>query len=211
MALHAIEHPTQGSTQAGRIGPNAVMQTVQALRELYGPTATSQVLAHIGRPDLSDFSADSLIDEREFVSLHHALIDALGLAEASRVLARAGTLTSQYVVHNRIPRPAQRLLRLLPSRLALRLLLRAISQHAWTFAGSGAFGYTLGRTPQLTLEDSLTARNLSAEQCTCTFYAAAFQGFFTTLIDPRLRVHEARCAACGAARCEFVVVGEVTQ
>lgn len=206
MALDTIEHP---AATAGRIGPNAVIQTVNALADLCGQDRAAQLLEQIGKPWLLEYHPGALIDEREFVELHHDLVGALGQAEAGRVMARAGALTSQYVMRNRIPQPIHWLLRALPRRLGLRMLLGAIGKHAWTFAGSGQFSYRLGQAPLLALEDCLTARGHAGDSPSCTFYQAAFQGFLTTLIDPRLRVREERCAACGATRCEFRIVVEV--
>ncbi len=209
MTTHLLERPTRRAAEsAGTIGPNAVIQTVNALTELRGPGLCAQLLERIGKPWLLSYRPGAMIDEREFVELYHDLLGALGRAETSRVMARAGTLTSQYVMRNRIPQPVHRLLRALPRQLGLRLLLGAIGKHAWTFAGSGKFGYTPGRTPLLTIERCLTARDQASDAPICSFYQAAFEGFVTTLIDPRLRVREERCLACGAARCEFRIVLE---
>ncbi len=205
--MNAIDTPAVNS---GRIGPNAIIQTVQALRELYGAAGAAEVLAGIGKPNLRDARPASMIDERDFAELYHDLLGALGRAATNRVMARAGALTSQYVMRKRIPRPVHWLLRALPRRLGMRLLLNAISRHAWTFAGSGRFSYQMGRAPVLALDNCLTARDLAADAPACAFYQAAFQGFLATLIDRRLRVEEERCLACGAARCEFRVI-EVTR
>ena len=207
MALDTIEHP---AATAGRIGPNAVIQTVNALADLCGQDRAAQLLEQIGKPWLLEYHPGALIDEREFVELHHDLVGALGQAEAGRVMARAGALTARYVMRNRIPRPVHWLLRALPRGIGLRLLLGAIGKHAWTFAGSGRFSYTLGRAPLLALENCLTARGRAADAPVCTFYQAAFQGFVTTLIDARLHVREERCAACGAPRCEFRIVAGIS-
>ena len=198
------------ATQAGRIGPNAIIQTVQALVDLYGAAGAAEVLARIGKPELRDAHPASLIDERDFAELYHDLLGALGRAATDRVMARSGELTAQYVMRRRIPRPVHWLLRALPRRLGMRMLLDAIGRHAWTFAGSGQFRYSVRPAPVLTLENCLTARDLAADAPACAFYQAAFQGFLATLIDRRLQVEEVRCLACGAARCEFRVI-EVTR
>jgi divinyl protochlorophyllide a 8-vinyl-reductase len=203
--------PAAGLVPAGKIGPNAIIQTVAALVELHGAVAANALLARIGRPWLLDYRPGALVDEQAFVELHQDLIGALGLAGANPVMARAGDLTAQYVIANRIPRPAQRALRMLPRSVALWALLAAIGQHTWSFAGSGRFSYTTGRAPVLAIEHCLTARGLASDAPTCAFYQAAFQGFLSKLIDPRMRVQEVRCAACGAARCEFRIVGEVVR
>lgn len=202
MAAQLIEQATAGA----RIGPNAVIQTVNALTGLYGHAGARQSLAALGQPELIDYRPAERIDEREFLELYHGLLATLGPHRTCRVMARAGELTGQYVIQNAMPGPVQRLLHMLPRGLALRMLLSALGRYAWVFAGSGQFGYSLGRTPQLTLTGCITARGLNCAAPTCTFYQSAFQELLATLIDGQLRVREIACEACGAARCEFQIL-----
>ena len=106
---------------------------------------------------------------------------------------------------HRIPAAAHRLLRALPRGMAARLLLAAVSRHAWTFAGSGAFTYSF--RPQLTLriEGSPVCRHLRTDEKVCHYFAATFEHLFKALVSPGARVEETECEAEGAAACVFRV------
>lgn len=203
---HSPTATSSPSLDAARIGPNSVIQTVTALRERYGQAQADAILRSAGHSDLLTALPTTMIDEREFLDLIRALRAQLGLDEAGAVLARAGERTADYLLANRIPAPARVLLRLLPARPALRLLLVAISGHAWTFAGSGRFSYTLGRAPVLALVDCVECRDTHADAPICRYYAATFTGLLRALVHPRVRVVETACGACGRDRCEFAIL-----
>jgi len=93
----------------------------------------------------------------------------------------------------------------LPVGFALRIFLPAIARHAWTFAGSGRFSYTLQPVWRLTLADSVEARGVQAREPVCAYYRAAFAGLLQRVVCDRLRVEEVKCRAMGAAQCEFRV------
>lgn len=118
------------------IGPNAVLQTVWAMEREIGHTAARDVLEMAGIAALP--SGDAMIAEAEALRLHHALA-ALHPREAAAVALAAAEGTADYIIANRIPRPAAWLLRHLPAPLAARALMKAIAKHAWTFIGAGAF------------------------------------------------------------------------
>jgi divinyl protochlorophyllide a 8-vinyl-reductase len=192
---------TIGSIQ--RIGPNTVIQTVSALHEQLGVTATHALLERSGLIGLADFHADQLIDEQLFVVLHASLVRTLRPEVLAQIDRRAGQLTAEYVLENRIPKPVHWLLKRLPSVLALRILLLAIQQHAWTFTGSGQFATTFRPTPQMTLSNSITARQRHTPTPVCFFYQAAFQHLLQTLVRGQVQVTETTCIACGDPCCSF--------
>ena len=67
MASLLLDQPAVAKhDSAGKIGPNAAIQTVNALVELYGSAATRALLEEIGKPWLIDYHPGALIDEREF-------------------------------------------------------------------------------------------------------------------------------------------------
>ncbi len=200
-------HATHPAVGVARIGPNAIIQTVAALKEEQGSEEVQRFLVRIGRDDLAAALPTTMVDEQEFINLIAALRAELGLATTRRVLARSGALTAEYVRTNRIPAPARILLPLLPRRLALRILLKAIVGHAWTFAGAGRFSYTLDRRgATLSLGSCPECRGITADEPICDYYVACFQGLLRPLIDPQLTVHERACTAQGAAACRFEVV-----
>lgn len=200
-AVHAAAIP-RGC--AARIGPNAIIQTVGALEEAYSPAEVRRLLERIGRDDLAEQLPTQMVDEQEFVDLIHGLRAEVGLAAAGRVLARSGERTAAYVLARRIPTPARLLLPLLPRRLGLRILLRAISGHAWTFAGAGRFGYSVdSRGAVISLADSPECREIGAPEPLCHYYTSCFQALLRPLIDRRITVREVACRAHGADECVF--------
>lgn len=86
-----------------------------------------------------------MIDEREPQALIKALVELVGPRLATTILRDAGHRTGDYLLANRIPRIAQWVMRALPRRVGLRLLLGAMQKNAWTFAGSGRFSCATAR------------------------------------------------------------------
>ena len=76
--------------------------------------------------------------EGKVVRLHGAFVQALPDL-APDLLRKAGLGTAEYILANRIPAPAKRVIRILPNPWGARLLARSIAKHGWTFAGSGQF------------------------------------------------------------------------
>jgi divinyl protochlorophyllide a 8-vinyl-reductase len=188
------------------IGPNAIIQTVRALREQYGDRADT-MLIRAGRPDLCAQLPAEMIDEREFQALIQRLRDQLGLEATAAILARAGAYTGDYILANRIPRPVQLILKFLPPRLALTMLLAAIAKHAWTFVGSGQFSYYRDRTMHLKIVNCVESRDVQAATPICAFYQGAFERLIRALVKSRSCVYEVACAACGDPACIFEVRG----
>lgn len=187
-----------------RIGPNAVLQTLRALRELEGPEVALQLSAQAGLP--TDWPA-GMIPEVWFVHLVQALRAALPAARAEAVLRRSGAYTAEYVSRNRIPALFRGLLRVLPARLGLPLLLAAFRRHAWTFAGAGRF-HAEGAFPgTLVLDGCPTCREESAaaaQDHAGAYYEAAFEGLLR-LAARDVRVREVACQANHAPRCRFQI------
>lgn len=118
------------------IGPNAVLQMIAPLQARLGREAAASLLCRAGLSELPDGSA--MIPEAQAACLHQRLRTECP-ETAQAILREAGLGTGAYILAHRIPPPAQAVLRLLPARLAARVLARAIARHAWTFAGSGRF------------------------------------------------------------------------
>lgn len=196
---------THGLEHHGRIGPNAIIQTVQALKERYGIPQTETLLRRIGHAALITTLPHEMIDEQDFLVLMQALRAQLGLAETGEILQRSGQLTAGYVLANRIPAPVRLLLKLLPPGLALPMLLTAVKKHAWTFVGTGEFSYVLGKKPQLFIVNCVECRGVQADAPICRFYQGAFEGLLRALVSARTQVRETSCGACGEERCTFAV------
>lgn len=195
-----IHRPAVIDGQAGgEIGPNSVLQTMEAMREFAGAGGPPLLAARAGIP--RDFP-DGMIPESWFVRLAHEVRSLLDEQDAEAVLRRSGTLTGEYVSRNRVPAPIRLVLRALPPRLAVPLLLQAFRRHAWTFAGSGDFRIEGPYPGILVLENAPTCRNGSGPARSCGYYEAAFESLLQ-LAAPGIRVTETDCTAGGAPACRF--------
>lgn len=188
---------------SGRIGPNAVTRLAEALAG-DGALRTAVFrragcLRHLADPPTE------MVDERDVAALHEALQAVAGEQRAAEVSREAGRLTAVYLLAHRIPRLAQRALRILPLALSTRILLRAIERHAWTFVGSGRFGYGFDPGLAIRIENSPIARLLSTHGPACTYYAAVFETVFSVALAASADVHETECTACGNVSCRFEI------
>jgi divinyl protochlorophyllide a 8-vinyl-reductase len=198
-----------------RIGPNAILRLVEALDERYGRARTAAVFRAAGQSEFLEVLPDAMVDERAITALYTSLPSQLGSAEAAEVSARAGLLTGEYLLANRIPRPAQRVMKLMPAALAARTLLTAVDRHSWTFAGSGIFEREQveragggGRSRvywRLQIRDCPICRGVRGDMPQCAYYAATFERIFRAVVATSARVTETECQAQGATACVFEV------
>jgi divinyl protochlorophyllide a 8-vinyl-reductase len=131
--------------------------------------------------------------------------EQLAGSTAREVAWAAGVATGDYLLAHRIPGFAQRLLRVMPAPIASRVLLKAITQHAWTFAGSGHFHAQHGRPVIVTIGDCAICRGARAAEPCCDYYSAAFMRLFSVLVHPRATAREVACIATGAPACRFEI------
>ncbi len=188
---------------AGRIGPNAITRLAEVLPALVGSQATHRLFEHAGLGTYLATPPQQMVDETEVTRLHRTMRAEFGPVMAAEAARHAGLRTADYLLANRIPKPVQVLLKLLPAPLAARVLLSAIRRHAWTFAGSGSFIAVAGQPAVLTIHDNPLCKGLSADAPACDFYAAVFERLFRVLVHARATVAETACEACGDAECRF--------
>ncbi len=193
------------STAAARIGPNAITRVAQALTHQRGAAVTAQLFGLAGLGAYLEQPPQQMVDEDEARRLHGLLRSLLGDEAAGRVAREAGAATADYLLAHRIPQAVQRLLRALPAPLAARVLLRAITRHAWTFAGSGRFEAVAGRPVRLTIRDNPLCRGLHSVAPACDYYAATFERLSRVLVHRHARVAEVSCEARGDDACRFDV------
>lgn len=186
------------------IGPNAITRVAEALGARDDGTL-QRVFRAAGLAAYLAAPPTAMVRENEVIALHRALRAALGADDARRVAREAGRRTADYVIAHRMPRLAVRLLPHLPVALAGRLLLAAITRHAWTFAGSGRFAVATGRPWRVSIQDNPLCRGLVQAAPQCDYYAATFERLFRRLVDDRLRVVELACEASGAPACLFEI------
>ena len=189
----------------GRIGPNAVIRLAEALDAIESKAVTVKLFTAAELGSYLSSPPQSMVPEEDVTVLHRRLRSEMGQTRAASVSWIAGLKTADYLLANRIPKPVQRLLKLLPRRLAAFILLKAIGAHAWTFAGSSRFSWSLGRTITLTFEDCPLCRwDRSTAPC-CQYYAATFERLFRVLINADSMVRETDCIAAGAGACRFEI------
>ena len=199
---------TAGNTAAApageaRIGPNAILQVAEALRELSGEEAARRIFEAAGLPHWLDEPPQEMVPESTVAALHQSVRRELEPEQARQVLLDAGVRTGHYVLRYRIPGPVRTLLRGLPPIAAGPLLLRAIAQHAWTFVGSGTLRIRRGRPCLLELADNPVIAGEGARAPICHWHAAAFETLFRELVNRESTIRETTCAATGADLCRF--------
>ena len=191
--------------EAGRIGPNAVIRLAEALDAVEGKAVTMRVFTAAGHGVYALVPPEAMVPEGDVTALHRRLRQDLGPLRAESVSWIAGHRTADYLLANRIPKPVQRLLKLLPDRLSAFILLKAIGAHAWTFAGTSRFSWRSGRPVTLSFEDCPLCRAAHAERPCCPYYAATFERLFRELINADAQVAETECIATGAPACRFEI------
>ena len=202
MVAVVSDAPIAGDKDAGRaglVGPNSVIQLAHALNDLAGDGVARDVFAKAGLSGLLDHLPDEMVDERVPARLFDTLWRTLPEASARIIAADAGRRTAGYILKHRIPRPAQLVLRWLPSSLARRLLLMAIQKHAWTFAGSGRCTTRWGNPAVIEIEGN------TLSMPGCVWHVAVFETLFDGLGRGRTRVEHPLCGAAGDAVCRFEV------
>jgi divinyl protochlorophyllide a 8-vinyl-reductase len=188
-----------GGGETARVGPNAVIQTAEALAAHGGEALASRAFRAADCERMLVEPPTEMVPEDVAARLHRAVLDALPPAEADAVAADAGRRTAAYILAHRIPRPVQWLLRALPPRPAARMLTGAIGRHAWTFAGSGAFSGRPGNPVVLEIAGNPLALP------GCPWHRAVFAGLYGALVSSRVRVRETACCACGASSCRYEI------
>jgi len=186
-----------------RIGPNAITRVAQALPPRVGSERTRALFAKAGLSAYLQTPPEDMVDEAEVLRLHGVLRSELGPTLAGEVARNAGTLTADYLLQRRIPKPVQALLKLMPASLAARVLLKAITRNAWTFVGSGRFEVRHAPRLQILVHDNPLCRGVATQAPACDFYAAVFARLFAVLVHGRAEVVEVACQAMGDPACVF--------
>jgi divinyl protochlorophyllide a 8-vinyl-reductase len=202
MALTLVD----SGQEPARIGPNAIVRVGEALTACIGGEGARRLFESAGLGDYLSLPPETMVDEDEVTRLHRALRGTLGETVAGRVSFEAGMRTGDYLLAHRIPAPVQALLRILPASLASRVLVVAISRHAWTFAGSGVFhAAPLPGGVRLSVSGCPLCRGARGKAALCGFYAGTFERLFDTLVRRGASATEIECEARGDAACVFRV------
>lgn len=171
----------------GRIGPNAITQTRSVLIDALGRMEARCLFRVAGVEVLFDTPPSTMIDERAPAALFEALFERYGTREATRFAEQAGARVADYVIANRIPAQAARLLKVLPPILGAPILFTAIERNAWTFVGSGRCVCHANRRPQIEISDNPLIMPGAA------WHRAVFERLFRRLICAGAAVRAAPC------------------
>jgi divinyl protochlorophyllide a 8-vinyl-reductase len=187
--------------EAGRIGPNAILQLVDVLERRGEGVLLSAVLAEasVVRPPRDG----GMLPEGDCAAVHQALWRVSPAAE--ELLEEAGLATGNYILTHRIPKLAQGVLRVLPGHVAAPLLTKAIARHAWTFAGTGEFRVVSSRPLVVSVARNPLVAGWHADRPQCVWHVAVFRRLYGRLAWPGVRVHEVACCACGDVACLFEI------
>lgn len=198
-----ISRPAQAE---GLIGPNAVLQLLPLIERIGGRTKVEHMLMTAGIYKIPD--GTEMIQEGDAARLHQ-LLRSEEPALAPCLATEAGRRTARYILDNRIPKPVQVVLKLLPAGPAAHLLSKAIAQHAWTFVGSGSFRVV---TPwRFEIKDNPVIRGEVSHEPLCVWHAAVFEELYRVLVHPDCRCRETECAAePGRDACVFELTRHTT-
>lgn len=187
--------------EAGRIGPNAILQLVDVLERRGESDLCRSVLAEAGvtRPPRDA----GMLPEADCAAVHQALRRLSPGAEG--LLEEAGLATGDYILGHRIPKLAQGVLRVLPGFLAAPVLTKAIALHSWTFAGTGVFRVEGSQPLIVSVARNPLVVGWRAERPQCIWHAAVFRRLYGRLLWPGVQVREVACCACGDAACRFEI------
>lgn len=187
--------------EAGRIGPNAILQLADVLERRWGGDRLSAVLAEAGvsRPPRDA----GMLPEADCAAVHQAVRRLMPGPEG--LLEEAGLATGDYILAHRIPTLAQAVLRLLPGSLAAPVLTRAIARHSWTFAGTGEFRVEGSRPLIVSVARNPLVAEWRADTPQCIWHVAVFRRLYGRLVWPGVAVREVACCACGDPACRFEI------
>jgi len=184
------------------IGPNAILQFLPVIEQSFGMERAIEILSNAGVPAVPH---DTGMIPEEDAARFHRQVRIVEPVLAPTLAIEAGKRTGDYILEHRIPGPAKLLLRLLPPKPAAVILSRAISRHAWTFAGSGRFKAC---SPwRFEIEKNPMVRGEESSDCLCNWHAAVFERLYRVLVGSDCRCKEIDCGARGPGhKCRFVLL-----
>jgi divinyl protochlorophyllide a 8-vinyl-reductase len=186
------------------IGPNAIIQMVEALREHWGQPRTQLLLLGLGLGAYDDTPPKNMVPQAEVAILHQGLYGMVEAKDFKAIAQDAGRRTGDYLLANRIPAAVQWVLKRLPDNWAARVLCKAIAKHAWTFAGSGVFSYAWNPGLVFCIRGNPLCGGIQSAVPVCDYYAATFERIFRVIVNDDWRVVEQSCLSTGAPACVFV-------
>lgn len=190
--------PLRRPPRTGYVGPHMVTCLDGVLRSRASERTAQEILSEARLPHSP---ADAVPVREGSAALYHRITrDRFG-AEADVIFDIAGRHAGEVMLAKQLPARAKTLLKSAPWTISAWMLTRAMAQHAWLFAGSGAFEIT--DEMRFLIVSNPFARGFTSDQPACRFHASMFETIYSALVDPRLVCEETACMANGAKACQF--------
>ncbi len=210
LSTELIDHHLTATKRAvldqPQIGPNVVLQLIPAAIGMGFGERLKAIFKTARFEEWWSSPPHEMIAAKDASILFGAIHNAFSSKEAEALLARAGQMTADYLLANRIPKPAQFILRFMPRRLAVQILSKAIAKHAWTFAGAGRFKARITPSIHFEITDNPLCANLQTATPSCHWHAAVFQRIFGSIFNAPVRVTEIECAGVSGRVCRFEII-----
>ena len=187
------------------IGPNAIIRVAETLRDALGEETTRLIFAHAHLEPHLVSPPTGMVPEEDVGALQTALFDGLEEGEARKIAFEAGLRTGDYLLANRIPKPAQAVLKVLPPSLASRILLGTIKKHSGPSPGRELLASRTGIRSIVSIKSCPLCRGRHGDHPQCDYYAGTFQRLFQVLVSRNAFVREISCEATGGKSCAFEI------
>jgi len=176
-AIEGREAHTIARAAPPLIGPHAVIHLAAAINDRLSPLKAHAIFVGARMNDVP--SGETMIPETDALRLHRCLALHEPI-ECFAIVRDAAERTAAYIIANRIPPAAIRLLAVMPRALSGALLMRAIRRHAWTFIGAGDFRPMGAWAFEI---DRRAAHNAVAlPDCLFHWYAKVFEDLYQRLV-----------------------------
>lgn len=190
--------PLKRPGRDGFVGPHMASSLVDAVTDRIGSMG-ADTLIRSARLQRSP-NPDEPIRETRAAALHRTMRDQWA-EDADGISRVGGRWAGQVMLDRQLPQRAQALLKSAPWTISAWMLSRAMTQHSWIFAGSGAFSVT--DEMRFEIRGNPFIKGETSSRPLCAFHATMFETIYTALVDPRLVCEETTCEAAGDDACRF--------
>ncbi|UMA64486.1 bacteriochlorophyll 4-vinyl reductase [Roseivivax marinus] len=190
----------------GMMSAAVVVPLHAILAETFGQRICDDVFADAGMGRLP--GPEDSVPEARVVRLFDAVYTSWPEV-APDLLDRAGRVTAEMIVMQRVTARARLLLANMPWSMAAWLLARSVRQNSRAFAGSGIF--SVQTAGSFVIFDNPLARPESGAAPSCHFHRALFEHMFQRLVHRDFACVETECRSAGGGCCAFrLTVGGAT-
>ena len=193
------------SAEAGRIGPNAIIRVAETLRDVLGEDTTRLIFARAHLEPHLAHPPTGMVPEEDVGALQTALFDGLEENEARKIAFEAGLRTGDYLLANRIPKPAQAVLKVLPSVAREPGPARHHQEALLDLLRDRRLQRRKPASVIVSIKGCPLCRGRHGDHPQCDYYAGTFQRLFEVLVSRNTFVREVTCEATGGPSCAFEI------